>query len=86
MVYALNQKGCQLNHKRVDRLRKKMRIEAISPKPRLSINKVEPIIYLYLFRNMVPNHSNPVWASDITSICMHQGFLYLVVIMDWYSR
>lgn len=86
MVYALNQKGYQVNHKRVDRLMKKMGIEAISPKPRLSINKVEHIIYPYLLRNMVPNHSNQVWASDITYIRMHQGFLYLVAIMDWYSR
>ena len=82
MVYALNQKGYQVNHKRVDRLMKKMGIEAISPKPRLSINKVEHIIYPYLLRNMVPNHSNQVWASDITYIRMHQGFLYLVAIMD----
>ena len=65
---------------------KKMGIEAVSHKPRLSINKVEHIIYQYLLRNMVPNHSNQVWASDITYIRMHQGFLYLVAIMDWYSR
>lgn len=86
MTYALNQKKYQVNHKRVSRLMKEMGIEAIYPKPRLSTNQTEQVIYPYLLRNIIPSHSNQVWAADITYIRMHQGFWYLVAIMDWYSR
>ena len=63
----------------------KMGIEAVSHKPRLSINKVEHIIYQYLLRNMVPNHSIR-FGRPISPISVCIKVLYLVAIMDWYSR
>ena len=86
MTAALRRMGHRVNHKRVARLLRTMGIEAIYPKPRSSSNQSEHIIHPYLLRNLIPSHSNEVWAADITYIRMHQGFLYLVAIMDWYSR
>lgn len=75
-----------VNHKRVYRLMKLMGITAIYPKPRLSSTNPEHKIYPYLLRNLDVNRSNQVWATDITYIPMAKGFIYLTVIMDWYSR
>jgi putative transposase len=63
-----------------------MGIEAIYPKPRLSIKEKEHRIYPYLLRNLKINHADQVWAADITYIRLRRGFAYLVAIMDWYSR
>jgi len=75
-----------VNHKRVHRLMKLMGIMAIYPKPNLSRTNPEHKIYPYLLRNLTINRPNQVWATDITYIPMSKGFIYLVVIMDWYSR
>jgi putative transposase len=63
-----------------------MGIEAIYPKPRLSIKDKEHRIYPYLLRDLTIDHANQVWAADITYIRLQRGFAYLVAIMDWYSR
>jgi len=63
-----------------------MGIEAIYPKPRLSIKEKEHRIYPYLLRDLKINHADQVWAADITYIRLRRGFVYLVAIMDWYSR
>ena len=60
--------------------------EAIYPKPRLSKNNLEHKIYAYLLRNLDITGPNQVWCSDITYVRMEKGFLYLTVIMDWFSR
>ncbi len=63
-----------------------MGLEAIYPKPNLSKASPEHKKYPYLLKNMVIGHPDQVWAADITYIRMRQGFIYLVAIMDWYSR
>jgi putative transposase len=63
-----------------------MGIEAIYPKPRLSIKDKEHRIYPYLLRDMKIAHTDQVWATDITYIRLRRGFAYLVAVMDWYSR
>lgn len=78
--------GHKVNRKRVQRLMRKMGIQAIYPKPNLSKASKQNKIYPYLLRNMDINRSNQVWCSDVTYIPMDKGFVYLTVIMDWYSR
>ena len=78
--------GYQVNRKRVQRLMRKMGIEAIYPKPRLSRPEPGHKIYPYLLRNLAITYPNQVWCADITYIPMPHGFMYLVAIMDWYSR
>jgi len=78
--------GELINEKRVRRLLRKMGIEAIYPKRNLS--KLGQIKYKqpYLLRNLNIEYSNQVWAIDISYIPMKKGFMYLTVIVDWYSR
>jgi putative transposase len=71
---------------RVRRLMRLMGIEAIYPKPRLSIRDKEHYIYPYLLRDLTIDHPDQVWTADITYIRLRRGFAYLVAIMDWYSR
>ena len=75
-----------VNRKRVSRLMKVMGIQAIYPKPRATQSNPQHKVYPYLLRNMNIDQSNQVWATDITYIPMAKGFIYLTVIMDWYSR
>ena len=86
MKFWLQRKGIRVNLKRVRRLLRLMGLEAIYPKPRLSRNNPEHKIYPYLLRNLDITRPNQVWCSDITYIRMNKGFLYLTVIMDWFSR
>lgn len=75
-----------VNVKRVVRLMKLMNIEAIYPKPNLSIPDLQHKIYPYLLRGKKINKVNQVWSTDITYIPMEHGFLYLCAVVDWYSR
>jgi len=86
MTAFLNRQGYQINHKRINRLMKLMGIEAIYPKKHLSLINNENKKYPYLLRDLIIDRSNQVWAMDITYIRLLKGFLYLTVIMDWYSR
>ncbi len=86
MTAWLRRRGEQLNPKRVRRLLRKMGLEAVYQKPRLSKKHPEHKIYPYLLRNLDITRPNQVWCSDITYIRMNRGFVYLTVIMDWYSR
>ena len=63
-----------------------MGLEAIYPKPHLSRNDAEHRIYPYLLRNVAIVRPNQVWSSDITFVPMPHGWMYLTVVMDWYSR
>ncbi len=79
-------KGELVNPKRVRRLMRLMGIEAIYPKPRLSQANAEHRIYPYLLRDVKIERPNQVWSTDITYIRLLGGFVYLVAIIDWYSR
>jgi putative transposase len=72
--------------KRVRRLLRLMGLEAIYPKPRLSFNGTEHRRYPYLLRNLDIRRTNQVWSADITYIRLLGGFVYLVAILDWFSR
>lgn len=82
----LNRQGCAVNRKRVQRLMRLMGLEAIYPRPRTSIVNPSHKIYPYLLRDLAIIHPHQVWSTDITYIPMPQGFMYLVAILDWYSR
>lgn len=86
MVIYLAGEGYFINRKRVQRLMKLMNIQAIYPKPDLSKNRQEHKIYPYLLKGVNIDRPNLVWSTDITYIPVSQGFLYLVAIIDWYSR
>jgi putative transposase len=86
MTVWLNRQGCAVNRKRVQRLMRLMGLEAIYPRPRTSIVNPSHKIYPYLLRDLAIIHPHQVWSTDITYIPMPQGFMYLVAILDWYSR
>jgi putative transposase len=86
MTAWLRSQGYGVNHKRIERLMHVMGIEAIYPKPRLSRAGTEVQRYPYLLRNVSIERVNQVWSTDITYIRLQHGFLYLVAILDWYSR
>jgi len=86
MTEWLKREGYAVNVKRVRRLMRKMGLEAIYPKQNLSLSSAEHKKYPYLLRDLAIGRPDQVWCTDITYIRMAQGFLYLVAIMDWYSR
>lgn len=79
-------KGKTVNHKRVERLMRLMGLQAVVPGPHTSRKHPEHPIYPYLLKGLAITRPNQVWATDITYIRMLRGFLYLVAVMDWYSR
>ena len=83
---ALRDEGHLVNRKCVQRLMRLMGLESIAPKPKTSEAHPEHPVYPYLLRGLQISRPNQVWATDITYIPMKTGFLYLVAIMDWYSR
>ena len=86
MARYLRGEGYNVSRKRVRRLMRKMGIEALYPRPRTSKPHPGHKIYPYLLRDMTIDRPNQVWCADITFIPMRQGFMYLVAVMDWYSR
>jgi len=86
MTEWLQTQGWPVGLKRVRRLLRRMGLEAIYPKPRLSVPAPGHRIYAYLLRNLLIAHPNQVWSTDITYIRMARGFVYLMAIMDWFSR
>jgi len=86
MKVILRQNGHEVNRKHVQRLMREMGIEAIYPKPNLSLAHPEHKIYPYLLRDVSIDRKDQVWAADITYIPLSRGFMYLVAIMDWWSR
>jgi len=86
MTAWLRSRGYEVNHKRVERLMGLMGIQAIYPKPRLSKSSPDHRLYPYLLREVSISRVNQVWSTDITYVRLRQGFLYLVAILDWFSR
>ena len=76
----------EVNRKRAQRLMGILGIEALYPKPNLSRPAPGHEVYPYLLRGLAIERPNQVWSTDITYIPMRGGFLYLVAVMDWFSR
>ena len=86
MTAWLRREGHEVNRKRVQRLMRLMGLEAVYPKPRLSVGGAGHKVYPYLLRNVAIERVNQVWSTDITYIPMPNGFMYLTAVIDWYSR
>jgi len=86
MTTWLHDQGQAVNRKRVQRLMRLMGLEAVYPKPRLSVGGAGHKVYPYLLRNVTIERVNQVWSTDITYIPMPNGFMYLTAVMDWHSR
>ena len=86
IVDEFDTRGVAVNRKRVQRLMRQMGLQALYPKPRNNQPGIGHKIYPYLLRGLDINRPNQVWAADICYIPMAKGFMYLVAIMDWYSR
>ena len=86
MVAVLRRDGWTVNRKRVRRLMRVMGLEAIYQKPNTSKGHPAHKVYPYLLRDLVIERPNQVWCADITYIPMTRGFVYLVAVMDWFSR
>ena len=78
--------GYAVNHKRIERLYKVMGLQTIFPKKNLSKRNQKHKIYPYLLKNLMINRPNQVWQADITYIPLERGFMYMVAIIDVYSR
>jgi putative transposase len=86
MTVWLATQGHFVNPKRVRRLMRKMGLEAIYPKPNLSCPGDKARKYPYLLKEEVIIAPNQVWSTDITYIPVRNGYVYLVAVIDWYSR
>ena len=86
MAAELRREGWSVNRKRTQRLMKVMGLEAIYQKPNTSKGHPDHKIYPYLLRGLTIDRPNQVWCADITYIPMAKGFVYLVAVMDWFSR
>lgn len=82
----LKQEGVRVGRKRIASLMAKIGIEALYRKPNTSKKASGSHIYPYLLRNLAIDRPNQVWAADITYIPMRRGFVYLVAVVDWFSR
>jgi putative transposase len=83
---VLKRQGEIINHKRVARLMNLMGLAAIMPKKNLSRRNKEHLVYPYLLKGVKITSNDQVWSSDITYIPINSSFVYLVAIMDWFSR
>jgi putative transposase len=75
-----------VNRKRAQRLMRKMGLEAVYPKPKTSRAAPGHKIFPYLLRGLKIQRPNQVWSADVTYLPLRQGFMYLVAVLDWYSR
>lgn len=86
MTVYLNGAGYEVNRKRVQRLMRLMGVEGVAPGPKTSQPHPAHAIYPYLLRDLVIARPNQVWCTDVTYLPLARGFLFLVAILDWYSR
>jgi putative transposase len=82
----LIEQGEGVNRKRVQRLMRRMGLEAIYPKPKLSAAGPGHRIYPYLLRGVKAERPDQVWSTDITYVPLATGFMYLAAVIDWFSR
>ena len=83
---GLRQQGYSVNKKRVQRLMQRLGLEAIYPKPSVSKPHPQNRVYPYLLRGVPIERINQVWSADITYIRLTDGWMYLVAVIDWFSR
>lgn len=83
---ALRRRGYLINKKKVYRLMSKAGLQAVYPKKRTTIRNTEHAVYPYLLRDLEVTHANQAWGTDITYIRVGKGFVYLVCLIDLYSR
>jgi putative transposase len=86
MTACLRRNQEEVNIKRVRRLLRLMGLEAIYPKKNLSKANKEHVIYPYLLRGVAIVRNDQVWSTDITYIRLRNGFVYLMAVIDWFSR
>src|SRR3546814_12660643 len=86
MWVFLRHGGCRVNRKRVQRLMRVMGLAGMAPGPSTSRPHPQHKIYPYLLRGLPVVRPNQVWSTDITYIRLARGFVYLVAVIDWYSR
>jgi len=86
MTVWLQQQGHHVGPKRVRRLLRALGVMAIYPKPRLSLNPLAHRRFPYLLKGVQIVRPNQVWSTDITYIRLQGGFVYLVAVLDWFSR
>jgi putative transposase len=86
MTAWLRKEGHDVNRKRVKRLMQLMGLQAIYPKPKLSLGGRGHKVYPYLLRDVTIERPDQVWSTDITYVPLAAGFMYLAAIIDWYSR
>ena len=82
----LRRQGYKVNRKRVQRLMRLMGLKSVAPSPNTSKAAPGHKVYPYLLRGLDINRPNQVWCTDITYVRLPKGFVYLVAVMDWYSR
>lgn len=78
--------GFAVNRKRIQRLMKAMSLQGMAPGPNTSRAHPQHRVYPYLLRGLEITRPNQVWSTDITYVRLTKGFVYLVAVMDWYSR
>lgn len=81
-----HRQGRRVNRKRVQRLMRVMGLRSVAPRRRTTRRCREHKVYPYLLRNVSIQRPDQVWASDITYVPLSGGYLYLVAVMDWFSR
>jgi putative transposase len=86
MVHYLRKLGHTINRKRIQNLYGVMGLEAIHPGPNLSKAVAQHLKYPYLLRGVAINRCDQVWSTDLTYVRLGQGFVYLMAVIDWYSR
>lgn len=86
IAQELGFEGWDVNRKRVQRCMREMGIAGICPGPNLSKRNLKHKIYPYLLRNVTPSRPNHVWGIDITYVRLKRGWMYLVAVIDWFSR
>jgi putative transposase len=86
MTAWLQRQGHDVNRKRVQRLMRRMGLEAVYPKPRLSAPGQGHRVFPYLLRGVTIGRVDQVWSTDITYVPLAKGFMYLAAVIDWFSR
>ena len=86
ITVVLRQEGTSISRPTVQKYMRQMGIAGIAPGPNLSKGNHEHKVYPYLLRNLVISRPNQVWGIDITYIRLQNGWMYLVAVLDWFSR